>query len=248
MIKAVIVDDEKKGRETLASLLSKHCEQVLLVGQAGNAVDGFNVISAQNPDLIFLDVEMPGGTGFDMLEMFDAVNFDVVFTTAYGHYAIQAFRYSAFDFLLKPVEVDQLIDVCNRVGAKRGQPKMNTQILTLLENLNKEQPNRKMVIPDLNGLTVVDVEDITRFESDSSYTTVHMRDGAKYVQSKHLKEIENMMTDTHFIRVHRSHIINMNHVKRYVKGEGGYVIMRDGTEVEISRRRKNDLMQWLNKL
>lgn len=249
MTRVVLVDDESRGREMLSSLLEKHCPEVTVVGQAQSAADGYNLIKAEKPDLVFLDVEMPGGNGFDMLEMFDKVDFEVVFTTAYGHYAIKAIKHSALDYLLKPVEVDELRAVLKQLSAKQEQPTAQVSVNALLSNLKSVNKHKKLVLPDGQGLSVVQTEDVVRLESDGSYTIFFMQDGSKYLISRHLKEFENTLSDNDaFVRVHRSHLINMEHVKRYLKGEGGFAVMSDGSEVEISRRRKADFIELLSSL
>ena len=249
MTQVVIVDDELRGRETLNALIEKHCPEISVVGIAGSAKEGFEVINNTNPDIVFLDVEMPGGNGFDMLEMFSNVPFEVVFTTAYGHYAIKAIKHSALDYLLKPVEVDELQAVVKQFREKKAASNLDVNISTLLANLKNTNTHKKLVLPDGQGLTVVETEEIVRLESEGSYTVFYLTQGRKYMISKHLKEFENTLSDNAaFVRVHRSHLINMEHVKRYIKGEGGYAVMSDASEVEISRRRKNEFLQLLGNL
>ncbi len=249
MTRVVLVDDELRGREALSALLVKHCPDVEIVGIASSAAEGHKLISEHQPDMVFLDIEMPGGNGFDMLEMFDRITFEIVFTTAYGHYAIKAIKHSALDYLLKPVEVEELQAVVRQLKAKQAASTAEVNVNALLSNLKTGNKHKKLVLPDANGLTVVQTENIVRLESDGSYTSFFMDDGTKYLISRHLKEFENTLADNNaFVRVHRSHLINMEQVKRYLKGEGGFAVMTDGSEVEISRRRKSEFLTLLAKL
>lgn len=250
MIKALIVDDEGNARETLKMLVEQHTSNVEIFGMADSAETAYKMINELQPDLVFLDVEMPKGNGFDLLEHFDKVNFQVIFTTAYGHYAIKAIKFSALDYLLKPIDIDELrmaIDKVREHIAEQRNESENESIKTLIENLNNTSM-RKIAIPDLEGITFVDIDDIIRCEADRNYTCIHLQNGRKLLSSKVLKEYEKLFTDYQFIRLHNSHIINLRHVKRYIKGEGGTVIMSDESSVDVSRRRKSEFLERLSNL
>ena len=193
---------------------------------------------------------MPKGNGFDLLEKFDQVNFEVIFTTAYGHYAIKAIKFSALDYLLKPIDIDELNIAVRKVEDQINSTKdeqENESIKTLIENLNNTSM-KKIAIPDLEGITFVDIDDIIRCEADRNYTCIHLKNGRKLLSSKVLKEYEKLFADYQFIRLHNSHIINLSHVKRYIKGEGGTVIMSDESSVDVSRRRKSEFLERLSRM
>ena len=247
MIRAIIVDDERKGRETFSHLLAQHCKNVKVVGIAASANIAFAKITRQNPDLVFLDIEMPGGDGFDLLERFEKVNFKVIFTTAYGHYAIKAIKFAALDYLLKPIDVDELLESISRVEAE-GKPEGASQesVRVLVANLKGNY--KKVALPNATGMVFLDLQDIMHCQSDGNYTVFFTMDGKRIISTKTLKEYELLLADFNFIRVHNSHLINLVHVKEYVRGEGGFATMQDGSQIEISRRRKQEFLESLSNL
>lgn len=246
MITAVVVDDEKKGRDLLINVIDKYCPDVEIVGQASNVDEGFEVIEEERPDLVFLDIEMPNGNGFDLLKKFERLFFEVIFTTAYDHYAIKAIKYSALDYLLKPIDIDDLHEAIEKVIQRKKKPKQTEESLQLLLNaMSDNKSTQKIVIPDHEGMTMVRVSDIIKCQSDSNYTAIYLTDGSKITSTKTLKDYSQMFEDMTFLRVHNSYLINLEHVKRYVKGEGGYVVMSDETVVEVSRRRRTELLELL---
>lgn len=245
MIKTVVVDDEKKGRELLVNVLKNYCNGIEVVGQAENANEAYKVINRENPDLVFLDIEMPNGTGFDLLKMFSKISFHVIFTTAYDHYAIKAIKYSALDYLLKPIDIDELQESVAKVHEHTSINPQNPNIEVLLSALNNVDKVKKIAIPDQEGVAIVEVKNIIRCQADSNYTLIFLKDGTKVVSTKTLKEYNNLLDEETFMRVHNSYLININHIKKYIKGDGGQVIMSDDSVVEVSRRRKSDLMEVL---
>lgn len=246
MINAVIVDDEKKGRDLLINVIDKYCPNVEIVGQAENIKDAFAVIEKEHPDLVFLDIEMPNGNGFDLLKKFDKIFFEIIFTTAYDHYAIKAIKYSALDYLLKPIDIDDLQEAVEKVISRKKKPQQTEQSIQLLLNaITDNRAIQKIVIPDHEGVTMVKVGDIVKCQSDSNYTTIYMANGTKLTSTKTLKDYAQMFEGMPFLRVHNSYLINLDHIKRYVKGDGGYVVMSDDTIVEVSRRRKTELISLL---
>lgn len=250
MIKALIVDDEGNARETLKMLLDQHTSNVQILGMADSAETAYQMINELQPELVFLDVEMPKGNGFDLLERFNKADFKVIFTTAYGHYAIKAIKFSALDYLLKPIDIDELkmaVQKARDCIVEQRNENESESIKTLIENLNNTNM-RKIAIPDLDGITFVDIDDIIRCEADRNYTCIHLESGRKLLSSKVLKEYEKLFADYQFIRLHNSHIINLKHVRRYIKGEGGTVIMSDESSVDVSRRRKSEFLERLSNL
>lgn len=246
MTKAIIVDDEEKSRITLKNLLATYCPAVQ-VAELCNGVDSaLEAIKKHGPDLVFLDVEMPFRNGFDLLETIQTPSFDVIFTTAYDHYAIKAIKFSAVDYLLKPVDTDELVSAVNKV-AERKEKKGNSapDFNLLLSNLNLKSKSARIAVPTFDGLQMVNVEDIVRCLADESYTQLILSNGSRLVVSRILKEYEELLSDLNFFRVHNSTLINLKQVVKYIKGDGGYVLMTDGETVEVSRRKKNELLTRL---
>lgn len=249
MIKAVIIDDEKKSRETLFFLLERYCPKVNVVGQADGYISGISAIKNTNPDVIFLDIQMPDGNGFKLLEDIGNINFDVIFTTAYDQYAIKAIKYSALDYLLKPIVPDDLKAAVEKVESKKTSVDARTNINFLLENIkNNNTDFKKIVLSTSEGMYVVEIKNIIRCESDDYYTTFFMEDGKKVVVSKTIKVIEELLEDYNFLRPHRSHLINIIHIKNYNKTDGGTVIMSDGSQIPVSRRKKEIILDIINNL
>ncbi len=240
MHRAIIVDDESKARTTLRNLLEQHCSsRVTVIGEADCVKKGLEVIDTLKPDLVFLDIQMPDGTGFDLLKQLPEINFKIIFASAYDKFAIQAFKFSALDYLLKPIEAENLIEACAKLDQTDRFKELNKKLQVLLSNKNSFE---KIALPALDGIIFVKISEIVRCESDDNYTSVFLRNGEKIVVSRTLKEYDEMLTPFNFFRIHKSHLINLGYLKRYKKGEGGFVIMEDGAELEVSRRRKEDFM------
>lgn len=248
MIKAVIVDDEIDAVFSIELIINEYCSDVIIVGKANSAIEGKNQILKNKPDLVFLDIDMPRGTGFDMLEMLPEKNFDVIFVTAYSDFAIKAFKYSAVDYILKPIEIDNLINAVKRVQKKRASNTTNSAINyeVLMENI-KDNRSKKIIISNSDGIEFVDVSDIIRFQAEGSYTQIFLSDGVQILVSKHLKEFQDLLTEDKFYRPHNSHLINLANVKRYVQRDGGYIVMKDNSEVPISRRKKDLFIDIMSK-
>lgn len=245
MIRAVIVDDESKGREFLKTLIGKHCPGVEIVANANTAASGAEVIRKLNPDLVFLDIEMPGGNGFTLLEKTRDQNFDVIFTTAYSQYAIKAIRFSALDYLLKPINPDELKAAVEKVEEKfSSKSTTRKNVDTLLSNIDENIP-KKVVLPNVHGAEYVILDEIVRCTADGNYTLVVLTSGKKILVAKTLKEYEELFAEENFVRIHHAHLVNLKHVKRYIKGEGGQVELSDGSLVEVSRRKKTEFLEKL---
>jgi two-component system LytT family response regulator len=249
MIKAIIVDDELGARESLSKMLEKNCKQIEVVAKVDSMLSAFEAITNKEPDLVFLDIEMPNGNAFDLLEKFKTINFNIIFTTAYDHYAIKAIKFSAVDYILKPIDPEELITAVKRFEDRAGEKAtLDKQFKTLLSNVRPENKLKKVGIPDGDGLIFINLSDIIRCDSDGNYTFFILTSGKKIIASRTLGEYEQMFADDNFFRIHRSHLINLEHVKKYIKGEGGYVVMSDNSQVEVSRRNKTDFLEKLSHL
>jgi two-component system, LytTR family, response regulator len=242
MIRAVIIDDEINCRQTLLALLKKYCQNVEVVAEAANISEGLKIISENSPDLVFLDVQMTDGTGFDLLERSVNVKFKTIFVTAHDTYAIRAFKFSATDYLLKPVEADELVAAVNKIDSGNKFDEINLKLEALISNRTNVE---KIALPALDGIRLIKINEIIRCESDSNYTSFFLSSKNKIVVTRTLKEYEELLTPHGFFRIHQSHLVNLSHVSRYVKGEGGSVILDDGSEVEVARRRKEELLAVL---
>ena len=243
MLNTVIIDDLDICSEVLEDLLTKHCKNVNIVKVCSSGEEGIKAISKHAPDLVISDVEMPGMTGFQMLKKIKKINFDLIFTTSFDKYAIEAIRHSAIDYLLKPVIEKELIEAIARVEQKR-QSISNTQLNKLFENIeNNKKVIQKIALPATDGLVFVNLKDIVHCESDSNYTTVFLSTGDKMVITKTLKEIESLLDGNEFFRIHHSHLISLIHIKKYVRGTGGYVVMSNGTSITVARERKEKFLQ-----
>ena len=248
--KTIIVDDEKGGRESLKKLLERHCPEIEVIATAANINVAREKITALQPDLVFLDIEMPGGSGFDLLEQLSDKSFSVIFITAYDQFAIKAIRFSAIDYLLKPVDPEELKNAVSAfvLKHKAKDESIDDRIKVLMENMQPGNSNKKIALPEQDGLVFVYIKDIIRCYSEGSYTRIILKD-KKILVSRTIGELDELLTgsDERFFRVHRSHLINLSHIKRYVKGDGGYAVMDDGSEVEISRRKRNEFIEAMLK-
>jgi len=248
MINAIIIDDEKKCISLLRHLLQNHCPEVNIVASADNAADGIAAIEAHQPDLVFLDIEMPGKTGFELLNSLPDIGFDIIFTTAYNHYAIRAIRFSALDYLLKPVDVDELKNAVARLEKNRYRKGRQENIDLLVQNIRSLQPHySKITLSTQEGLVILHVNEIVYCEASGTYTIFYLKNKEKITVSKTLKEYEELLKAHPFFRLHNSFLVNLNEVKKYIKGDGGSVIMSNGDEVLVSKRRKEEFLQALNK-
>jgi len=245
-MKAIIIDDENKGRAMLRKLVENYCPQVEVCADAANIEDGFIQIMEYRPDIVFLDVEMPGGNGFELLEKFDKVFFEIIFTTAYENYALKAIKYHALDYLLKPIDIDELMQAIERVeGIIQAKPVVNRYNGLVNGNL---KITGKISLPMKDSIVYINVCDIIRIESDAGYSTFYTQGNKNYTTSKNLKDYEDILPPDDFFRIHKSHMINMKKVKKYIRVDGYYVEMEDGSLVEIARRKKDDFLRLMGGL
>ena len=250
MITATIVDDEPYSCEALVTLLERYCPDVKVLDIRYSAASALKSINEQKPQILFLDIEMPHMNGFELLEKLSEIDFELIFTTSYDQYAIKAIRFSALDYLLKPIDWEELKKAVQKAVNSMQHP-LPQQIEVLLQKLNHPTiAVNKIAIPTMEGLQMVLVETIISCESDRNYTVLFLKNGQKIIASRTLKEIEEMLDDYSFARVHHSHLVNLNEVEKYMKGEGGYLLMSNGTTVDVSRSRKEILLKKLqpNKL
>jgi two-component system, LytTR family, response regulator len=248
MIRSVLIDDESNSLEMMEWLLKTYCPQVSIEAMCNAADKGVEAINKYRPDVVFLDIEMPHMNGFDMLEQFDKLFFDVVFCTAYDQFALKAFKYSALNYLLKPVDPDDLKETIHRLEEKRSAPSKE-QIELLLQNIRQTMRPaiQRIALTTNDGMIFVATQDILYCQAESNYTTIVLKDAKKIMVSKVLKDIDETLSSSDFFRVHNSYLINLNRIKKFVRGEGGYVIMDDGTSISISRSRRQEFMEQFSK-
>ena len=248
MPRTLIIDDETHVRETLTSLLQDYCPQVKIVGEANSVASGIKAIREKSPELVLLDIKMDDGTGFDLLEHFDNITFKIIFITAYEQHALEAFKFSAVDYILKPVNPDKLADAVKR-AEKLVQQTFNTQLGALRENLAPEsKKSKKIVLKTLDNIYLLNTNDIIQCEADSSYTVVETIEDEKIVVSKVLKEYDELLSGYGFFRVHRSHLVNLQHIKRFEKQEGGYVVMTNNNKIPVSSRSRERLLDLFEEI
>jgi two-component system, LytTR family, response regulator len=247
MLKAIIIDDEEGARFTLSTLLEEYCPSVSIIAQCSNVPEGVLAINKHTPDIVFLDIEMPEYNGFELLEFFKIVDFEIIFVTAYSQYAIRAFEVSAVDYLLKPVEIEQLQAAVEKASQKRTQANI-MQRLDLMKSTYNGDEIKKIALPMSDGLMFVDVAEIILFEADRAYTHVFLKNGSKITVSKPMRTFEDILENRNFIyRPHRSHLININYIKKYVRGDG-MIFMDNGVALPVSRERKQEFEALLKEL
>ena len=243
-IKSIIVDDEKHGRENLAGILRQYCPDVDLVGEADSVDAAVLLIQKTNPDLVFLDIEMPKANGFQLLEHFRDFRFEVIFVTAYDNYAIRAIRFSASDYILKPINLNELIAAVEKVSERIRNRSENERIRQLY--LNTMHPaNPKIGLPTGERVEFVEVKSIVRCQGESNYTHIYFADRKPILTAKSLIEFEELLAEYGFVRVHKTHLINLNQVTSYTKNDGGVLFLSNGDSVAISRRRKDFVLEQL---
>ncbi|MEO0470808.1 MAG: LytTR family DNA-binding domain-containing protein [Bacteroidota bacterium] len=248
MIRSIIIDDEEDARESLRLSLQKFCPQVEIIASCDGPIKGIDAIEQADPDLIFLDVQMPHMSGFDLLGKFPEARFQTIFVTAHDKYAIRAIRFSALDYLMKPVDIDELVSAVGRVEiAREGQiaPPYQDVLHNVKHRLGKDG---KLAVPVAEGMVFLDIQDIIYCQAEGSYTRLFLDQKKDLLVSKSLKDFESILSPRTYCRVHHSNLINLNQVARYVRGEGGYVIMRNGDHVDISRRKKEEFMRLIARI
>jgi two-component system LytT family response regulator len=248
MIRCVLIDDESNSLEMMEWLLKTYCPQVQIEAMCNAAAKGIEAINKYKPDLVFLDIEMPHMNGFDMLEQFDKLSFDVVFCTAYDQFAIKAFKYSALNYLLKPVDPEDLKETIRRIEEKKTTPSKE-QVELLFQNIKQvsKPSTQRIALTTGDGMIFVLTQDILYCQAESNYTSVVLAGGKKILVSKVLKEIDETLSGHDFFRIHNSYLINLNHIKKYARGEDGYIVMDDGANISISRSKRQEFMDQFSK-
>ncbi len=245
MVRCIVVDDELKSRESLKILLEDFCDNADVLALCQNVDEGVVAIQEHKPDVVFLDIQMQRETGFDLLAKIKQVNFEVIFTTAHSEYAIKAFKFSAIDYLLKPIDIEELRKAVEKVEKKLNH-NISARLEQLVQNLKPSSgQNYKLALPTSDGLIFVKIEDIVYCEASSNYTNIFTQDGKKHVVSRTLKEYEDLLTEHNFFRIHNSFLINLNSIKKYVRGEGGYVVMSNDVSLDVSKRKKEGFLSKL---
>jgi len=247
MLKSVIVDDESKSGESLKILIEDFCDDVVVSAICKSVDEGIAAIHEHQPDVVFLDIQMQRETGFDLLERLPEITFEVVFTTAHSEYAIKAFKFSAIDYLLKPIDLEELKASLAKVRKKIGQG-IGARLQQLMRNLKETSgENYKLALPTADGLFFVKVSSIVYCEASSNYTEIVTDDGRKHIVSRTLKEYDEMLSEYNFYRIHNSYLINLNAVKKYIRGEGGSVVMTTGQCLDVSKRKKEGFLARIAK-
>ncbi|MGS2727559.1 LytR/AlgR family response regulator transcription factor [Psychroserpens sp. BH13MA-6] len=240
-LRSIIVEDEETSRTILKNYLHKYCPNVEVLGEAGNVEDALILIRNQELDLVFLDVEMPYGNAFDLLDKVGDINFETVFVTAYNHYAIDALNAHASYYLMKPISIDELIKAVDYVAEiKTKEDALQDQVLVPKTN----NVNGKITIPQQDGFDVLETADILYCKADDNYTEIYLNTNKKKLVSKTLKYFEEALSDSGFARVHKSYLVNVNEVKKYIKGKGGSVVLSNGKEIMVSASKKSDLLSY----
>ncbi len=247
MITCIIIDDETKCVHTLELIIKRHCPELQLLASCDSAESGLEAIRTHRPQVVFLDIEMPKMNGFDMLDKVGKIDFHVVFTTAYSQFAIKAFQYSALNYLLKPIDPDDLIDTVSRIQNLQRPPQQE-QIDILLETLRRPEPKmQRIALSTHDGLIFVQTTDIMYCQSENNYTWVYLTKGGKHLLAKTLKEFEETLPALDFYRIHNSYLVNLNEIQRFVREDGGYVIMNNGTQITIARARREQFFSLFDK-
>jgi two-component system LytT family response regulator len=243
-LKAIIVEDEEASRITLNNYLNKYCKDVEVLEMADSVQTGLIAIKKHHPDVVFLDIEMPYGNAFDLLESLDEIEFEIIFVTAYRDYAIKALNLSAAYYILKPIDIDELITAVEKISIrkKEGETIFHTKIL--MDNIKSSNiQHKKIVLPQMDGFEVINVNEIIRAEADDNYTKFYLTNGKMFLVSKTLKHFDELLSEFDFIRIHKSHLVNLQYITKYIKGKGGQVRMINDTVVDVSATRKKELLE-----
>ena len=248
MIKAVVIDDDKAMRENLHTLLGIYVPEVEILGEAEGVKSGIEIISQCKPDVVFLDIEMKDGSGFDLLSIYGDVDFSVIFVTGHDGFALKAFKYSAIDYVLKPIDPDDLKKAVSKAMESVSSHEQKLKASSFIHNKGVGQQDRKLLLKDANSIYLITLSEIIRCQSETNYTTFFLTDNRQIIVSKTLKEYDELLGDAYFFRVHQSHLINLMHFSKLDKADGGTVYMKDGSVLPVAVRRKELLLNALEQL
>ncbi len=249
MLKVLIVEDEKDTRDLLKSMISQSFSDIEIIGEVESVADGIKAINETNPDVILLDIDLTDGTGFEIIEQTKHKNFMVVFITAHNEYAVKAFRISAIDYLLKPIDINDLIDAIEKCKEQKKIGELNYKLEALFSNLKSEvNQDKKIVLKSSDSIHVVPIHEIIRCESDNSYTTFYLKNGKKLIISKTIKEFDDLLSEFGFFRPHQSHLVNINYIECYKKPHGGLLVMNDKSHVPVATRKREALFSLFKSL
>lgn len=245
---AVVIEDEYKLREVFITLLEKHCPEIEVIGEASNITEGSELIIFKKPDVVFLDIEMPHGNGFDLLSKFEQIPFEIVFVSSYEQYAIRALKLSALDFILKPVEIEDLFGLAERIRQSIKLKESAFKYDLLQANLNSSEQDKKIILPGKKKMECIYLKNIIYLKAEQNYTTIYSMDKNRIVIAKILKEFEGTLCEENsdFVRIHKSYIVNIRYIRKFVRNEDAFIILEDGTRLEVSRRKKTMLISRLN--
>ena len=247
-LRTIIIDDEAPVRELISGIIQNYCETAEVIATADGVETGIVVIKQHKPDLVLLDIKLNDGTGFDILQQVNELTFNVIFITAFEQYAVNAFKCSAVDYVMKPIHIDELTDAIRKASEKSEQLALSQKLKNFFDNINSKAEDKKIVLKTSESIFIVKVADIIRCEADHNYTTFYLINSKKVLVSKTLKEYEDMLSDYFFFRTHQSHLININHIVSFEKNDGGYLRMADGSPVPVSKRKREELLELFNQI
>ena len=248
MIRTLIVDDEALIRQMIKGMLVSKCPEIVVIAEASDIDEAYNIIKDQKPNLVLLDIKMPGGSGFDLLSKFGKIDFKVIFITAYEEFAIKAFEFAAIDYLLKPLDLDALFKAIEKAKFTL-QAELSLQLNTLLNNISSpSNEEKKLVLKTSNNIHIVNIDSIIHLKSDHNYSAFYINDGRKIVVSKTLREYDDLLEKHNFFRVHKSHLINLKQISRFERANGGTLIMSNESRIPVATRKKESLLELFDKM
>lgn len=248
-MRALIIDDEKKARETIKNIIQLYCPEINITGEADSVKTGLELIARENPELVFLDINLSDGNGFDLLKKITPINFKIIFISAHEDHALKAFKFSALDYILKPVNPDELVAAVEKAKSYHVKDNINQKFEAFISNMeNISREVKKIILKTSDSIHVINVNEIIRCEADRNYTVFKLNSGKQILVSNTLKEYDEMLSGYQFFRTHQSHLVNINHISSYEKKEGGFLVMKDKSIVPVSVRRKELLLDLLGKI
>lgn len=247
-LRTLIIDDEAPVRNLINGIIQQYCEQAEVIATADGVNSGLAAIKKHKPDLVLLDIKLNDGTAFDLLKQLEDIKFAIIFITAYEKYAVNAFRFSAVDYIMKPIHIDELINAIRKASEKTEQQVLSQKLKNFFDNMNNKPEDKKIVLKTSESIFIVKVADIIRCEADHNYTTFFLTNEKKVLVSKTLKDYDEMLYDYFFFRTHQSHLININHIVSFEKNDGGFLRMADGSSVPVSKRKREELLALFNRI